>query len=611
MAYFQAALMLTALGASVLDSDADGVNDAADAYPCDASASAQIFAPGAGQHALLLFEDRWPARGDLDFNDVVLAWSVVMRANAAGQVVAVRVNVDPLALGGILDHGLGLRLPVPRSSLASASRSVDGGPPTALALTADPQLTVRVSPNLRELFAGTAGQINSTSADPRRQGQLVTIEVRFAQPVSLSAASAPFDLFVFRADDLGHEIHRPIYGGTADMDAALFGTEDDGSTGTRHFVDDAGLPFALAIPADVAYPAEGVEIASLFPQIVAFAASGGSSATNFYTSPVGSAAYVDSQGNGVLSPRFFGERIPDACNECPSGHCVAPSCTDGIQNGSERQIDCGGACAIPEACNGVDDDCDGQVDQGDPGGGVTCPTGQPGACGVGTTQCGGGALSCRISVAPTTESCNGVDDDCDGVVDEGVCVTTDEFTANSGLWTHEVAYGSAYAASWGGGFMTVASPNNSMVRTRQSGTLEGDFDMTVTGRAFWTGSNVATHIKGFVGLYHAGATSNAALQYRAFFDNSQVFAGDTHYGVDLNALLGAASGVTRTFSLRFTKVGTTIRVYSIVGTTETLRSTLTLASTSAPLRLEIVHTDGTSSANGHVQLDRWESIRTF
>ena len=48
-----------------------------------------------------------------------------------------------------------------------------------------------------------------------------------------------------------------------------------------------------------------------------------------------------------------------------------------------------------------------------------CSTGQPGVCAAGTTPVQGGALACVRNVAPTTETCNGVDDDCDGAIDEG------------------------------------------------------------------------------------------------------------------------------------------------------------------------------------------------
>ena len=72
-----------------------------------------------------------------------------------------------------------------------------------------------------------------------------------------------------------------------------------------------------------------------------------------------------------------------------------------------------------EICNGQDDDCDGSVDEGNPGGSVTCGTGLPGVCAVGTTQCQSGAIVCNQNTQPSVEVCNSLDDDCDGSIDDG------------------------------------------------------------------------------------------------------------------------------------------------------------------------------------------------
>ncbi|MCK6546750.1 putative metal-binding motif-containing protein [Myxococcota bacterium] len=71
-----------------------------------------------------------------------------------------------------------------------------------------------------------------------------------------------------------------------------------------------------------------------------------------------------------------------------------------------------------ESCNLTDDDCDGVTDEGNPGGGVACTSGQPGICSPGTTVCTSAGLVCQPNSAPTVELCNGIDDDCDGVVDD-------------------------------------------------------------------------------------------------------------------------------------------------------------------------------------------------
>ncbi len=53
------------------------------------------------------------------------------------------------------------------------------------------------------------------------------------------------------------------------------------------------------------------------------------------------------------------------------------------------------------------------------GGGGLCQTGKLGICATGTNQCQSGKLSCVPVAAPTTEACDGFDNDCNGAVDDG------------------------------------------------------------------------------------------------------------------------------------------------------------------------------------------------
>ncbi|APR78082.1 Hypothetical protein A7982_03429 [Minicystis rosea] len=53
------------------------------------------------------------------------------------------------------------------------------------------------------------------------------------------------------------------------------------------------------------------------------------------------------------------------------------------------------------------------------GGGQPCDTGKDGICNAGLTQCTANGVTCQQLSQPKTETCNGIDDDCNGAVDDG------------------------------------------------------------------------------------------------------------------------------------------------------------------------------------------------
>lgn len=72
------------------------------------------------------------------------------------------------------------------------------------------------------------------------------------------------------------------------------------------------------------------------------------------------------------------------------------------------------------------------------GAGQACNTGQLGVCAMGVTQCSGGATPmCTPTQKPMPEQCNGVDDNCDGMVDNGAtCPTAGDVCDNGSCVPH-------------------------------------------------------------------------------------------------------------------------------------------------------------------------------
>jgi len=133
--------------------------------------------------------------------------------------------------------------------------------------------------------------------------------------------------------------------------------------------------------------------------------------------------------------------VDDDCDGDTDEGCATCEPSEEICNGADD--DCDGdtdeGCAVcdpatdpecdpcgPERCNGADDDCDGEVDEDVPLGDA-CEAGLGACAAPGVWACGPNATFVCAAEDPTAvngEVCNGVDDDCDGKVDELlVCAT--------------------------------------------------------------------------------------------------------------------------------------------------------------------------------------------
>jgi hypothetical protein len=110
-----------------------------------------------------------------------------------------------------------------------------------------------------------------------------------------------------------------------------------------------------------------------------------------------------------------GPAVPDAGATCDPEACALAACDD-KPCGPGGRVCADGTCACPTgdretSCDdGSDNDCDGEIDCADPDcDGRSCG-GSGRVCSAETARCVCGA---------STETCNGRDDDCDGVVDDG------------------------------------------------------------------------------------------------------------------------------------------------------------------------------------------------
>ncbi len=129
-------------------------------------------------------------------------------------------------------------------------------------------------------------------------------------------------------------------------------------------------------------------------------------------------------GQCACSPSAAAKELQTTCSVPTAlGVCKGMrSCKGGVLSA------CSAGKATPEVCNGIDDDCDGQTDDIAP---APCSKqNEFGTCSGSTIGCQGGDSLCGAST-PAPETCNALDDDCDGQTDEGLCEDGNPCTAGS------------------------------------------------------------------------------------------------------------------------------------------------------------------------------------
>ncbi len=116
-------------------------------------------------------------------------------------------------------------------------------------------------------------------------------------------------------------------------------------------------------------------------------------------------------------------------------------CSEGVSRCVNGGFDCVGTVeSSAEVCNALDDDCDGETDEDNPGGGGACETELLGLCRNGVETCTGGHVVCAQQVDPVEEVCNGLDDNCDGETDEAFAVLGEECRVGVGACARDSVF---------------------------------------------------------------------------------------------------------------------------------------------------------------------------
>ena len=128
--------------------------------------------------------------------------------------------------------------------------------------------------------------------------------------------------------------------------------------------------------------------------------------------------------------RGTGRRVCNAagdgteCSITTPGEPPEEEVCNGLDDDCDGLVDEGLSCIPPcvptgdDLCDGLDNDCDGATDEDDPAVGTPCGSSDVPPCRLGENLCLGGRIICVGAVEPRDETCNGLDEDCDGTADD-------------------------------------------------------------------------------------------------------------------------------------------------------------------------------------------------
>jgi hypothetical protein len=89
---------------SPVDTDGDGVSDTKDDYPNDPNKAFDNIYPSNDAFGTLAFEDLWPAKGDYDFNDLVVDYNINQVTNAQNMIVEIECTFQIACSWSILSQ---------------------------------------------------------------------------------------------------------------------------------------------------------------------------------------------------------------------------------------------------------------------------------------------------------------------------------------------------------------------------------------------------------------------------------------------------------------------------------------------------------------------------
>ena len=251
-----------------------------------------------------VYEDLWPAKGDYDLNDLVMAYKFKLITNNQNKVTDITIELTVKAVGATYQNGFGIQfdnlLPSDIASVTGynlkysyitlSANGTESGQSKAVIIAFD---------NAANVIHQVGGMFfNTVVGAPVGTSDVVTLNVHLTNPMLTTAlGTPPYNPFLIRNMERVAEIHLPNYVPTSKaVNCSYFGTGDDNSIPGlgRYYKTSNNLPWALNIPVDFDYPWEKACVIDAYTYFAAWAQSDGLLHADWYKNLPGyrNSAYI-------------------------------------------------------------------------------------------------------------------------------------------------------------------------------------------------------------------------------------------------------------------------------------------------------------------------------
>lgn len=279
---------------SAADADKDGITDIFDEYKNDPLRAFNNYSPAKNTFGTLAFEDLWPAKGDYDFNDLVVDYNFNQVTNAQNKVVEIFADLKIKAIGGSFVNAFGFQLPVAATAVSSVTGSqLTEGYISLLANGTEAgnnKATIIAFDNPYKVLNAGGITVNTIAGLTYYEPKTVSMKISFVSPVvKAELGSAPFNPFIIVNKERGKEVHLPGYEPTALADPSYFGREDDRTNLSlgRYYKSGKNLPWAVNFPESFDYPLEKTDLTRAYNYFGSWAESNAAVYKDWYQNKAG------------------------------------------------------------------------------------------------------------------------------------------------------------------------------------------------------------------------------------------------------------------------------------------------------------------------------------